>query len=205
MSAVLDILKKRYACKKFNSEKKLSKDELNSILEAGRLSPSSFGLEQWRFIVVKNQKVKEKLKAYCWNQSQITDCSDLIILLAMKDLKSSSSYVKEQLSRRDATKEQHQKFLKIYSDFIDGRSENELMHWSMKQCYIAGANMMTVGTSINVDSCPIEGFEKARVEDILKVDLEKYEVAFMIAFGFSDMEQPKKLRLDLNQIVQIIE
>ena len=78
----LEILKFRHACKIFDESKKIGAGEFDFILEAGRLSPSSTGLEQWDFLVVQNKELREKIKAVSWNQAQITSCSHLVVILA---------------------------------------------------------------------------------------------------------------------------
>ena len=84
----LEILKFRHACKIFDESKKISAGEFDFILEAGRLSPSSTGLEQWDFLVVQNKELREKIKAVSWNQAQITSCSHLVVILAkVKEIK----------------------------------------------------------------------------------------------------------------------
>ena len=84
----LEILKFRHACKIFDESKKIGAGEFYFILEAGRLSPSSTGLEQWDFLVVQNKELREKIKAVSWNQVQITSCSHLVVILAkIKEVK----------------------------------------------------------------------------------------------------------------------
>ena len=80
----LEILKFRHACKVFDESKKISAGEFDFILEAGRLSPSSTGLEQWDFLVVQNEELRQKIREASWNQVQITSCSHLVVILAIK-------------------------------------------------------------------------------------------------------------------------
>ena len=76
----LDAMQKRHACKLFDNTKRISKEKLELILEYGRLSPSSFGMEPWRFLIVQSQETKEKLQPFCWDQPQIATCSDLVLI-----------------------------------------------------------------------------------------------------------------------------
>ena len=75
----------RHACKIFDETKKVSTEDMNYILEAGRKAPSSFGMEPWKFLVITNKELKEKLKPVCWDQAQITTCSHLVVILAAID------------------------------------------------------------------------------------------------------------------------
>ena len=88
----LEILKFRHACKIFDETKKISAGEFDFILEAGRLSPSSMGLEQWDFLVVQNPILRQKIREVSWNQPQITTCSHLVVILGkIAEIKPESS------------------------------------------------------------------------------------------------------------------
>ncbi len=198
----------RHACKIFDENRKISKEDLNFILETGRLSPSSFGMEHWKFLVVQNQELKEKLKPLCWGQSQITTCSDLVIILSKNSvLKADSDYVKSIFERRELSKEQIEQYLKVYSNFMkDKENKKDLYSWARAQCYIAGGNMMSSASMIGVDSCPIEGIEsKEAIESALNIDVNKFDLALIIAFGYRVNPQSQKKRLNFEEIVEIIE
>ena len=78
----LKIMNFRHACKIFDESKKISDDDMHHILEVARTSPSSFGMEAWKFLVITNDTLREELKPFCWNQPQITTCSHLVVVLA---------------------------------------------------------------------------------------------------------------------------
>ncbi|MCG8428482.1 MAG: nitroreductase family protein, partial [Chromatiales bacterium] len=86
MNPVFEALQFRHACKKFDAEKKIPSDQLNSILECGRLSPSSFGMEPWRFLVIQNPELRKALRKACWDQAQITDSSDVVVILTTPEV-----------------------------------------------------------------------------------------------------------------------
>ena len=195
----------RHACKSFDDTKKILQNDLNFILEAGRRSPSSFGMEPWKFLVVQDQKLKEKLRPYCWNQVQITTCSDLVIVLAkIDDLKPSNDYVKTMFSRRPLPQEKIDAYLDLYSKHLAHTmsSEENILCWSARQCYIALGNMMSAAASIEIDSCPIEGFEKENIEKLLKLDTSKYQLAVILPLGYRVNEQSKQLRLSFDEVVE---
>lgn len=199
---ILQALHFRHACKVFDTTQKISDEDINFILEAGRLSPSSFGMEHWKFIVITNQKLKNQLKPYCWNQNQIDSCSHLIVLTAKIDaVKAGSDYRAKMLARRGLSKDLYEAYLQKYDNHIGSFDDKELKFWSEKQCYIAGANMATVATMIGVDSCFIEGFEKDKVSTILEIPSD-YSLAFLLAFGYRQNEQPTKYRLGLTEITE---
>jgi len=203
----LEIMNFRHACKVFDENKKILSEDLEFILEAGRLSPSSFGMEPWKFLVIQNQDLKEKLRPLCWNQPQITTCSELIVILAkIEDLKPYSKYVKYMFSRRGLLDEHYDAYLYKYASHLENtmRNNESILAWSAKQCYIAMGNMMSGAASIGIDSCPIEGFEIENVEKILNIDTTKYRVCVLVPFGYRLNTQPNKFRLDTQDIVEYL-
>ena len=199
----LEILKFRHACKIFDESKKISAGEFDFILEAGRLSPSSTGLEQWDFLVVQNKELREKIKAVSWNQMQITSCSHLVVILAkIKEVKVGSSYIDKMIARR-ADKDPEaiaarQKFF-LLSNF---KNDDELtFQWSHEQCMIAATNMMNAAASLGIDSCPIEGFDRHALNEILGLDESEKRVAILVPFGYRLNPQPEKLRRQRAEVV----
>ena len=198
----------RHACKLFDETKTIPNEDMHYILEVGRTSPSSFGMEAWRFLVITNQELKEKLKPACWNQPQITSCSHLVVLLAgIESAKPSSGIPQKRFARRPLSKEQIDNYVELYSKHLHETlsSDKNIYEWTARQTYIAGANMMTAGAYIGIDSCPIEGFEKDKVEEILDLDTTKYQVAMLLPFGYRINEQSKQLRLSFEEVVEFIE
>ena len=115
----LEAMNFRHACKVFDENKKIESEDLDFILEVGRLSPSSFGMEPWKFLVVQNQDLKEKLRPFCWNQPQITTCSDLVVILSkIDDLKPQNEYVGKMFGRRNLSQENYEKYLSLYASHL---------------------------------------------------------------------------------------
>ena len=199
----LEILKFRHACKIFDESKKIGAGEFDFILEAGRLSPSSTGLEQWDFLVVQNKELREKIKAVSWNQAQITSCSHLVVILAkIKEIKVGSSYIDKMIARRaDKNIEAiaaRQKFF-LLSNF---KNDDELtFQWSHEQCMIAATNMMNAAASLGIDSCPIEGFDRHALNEILGLDESEQRVAIVVPFGYRLNPQPEKYRRQRSEVV----
>ena len=202
----LEILKFRHACKIFDESKKISAGEFDFILEGGRLSPSSTGLEQWDFLVVQNKELREKIKAVSWNQAQITSCSHLVVILAkIKEIKVGSSYIDKMIARRaDKNIEAIAARQKFYNDFLlsNFKNDDELtFQWSHEQCMIAATNMMNAAASLGIDSCPIEGFDRHALNEILGLDESEKRVAIVVPFGYRLNPQPEKLRRQRAEVV----
>ncbi len=203
----LNVMDFRHACKVFDDTKKIPEEQLNYILEVARKSPSSFGMEPWKFLVIQNQEMKEKIKPVCWDQLQITTCSDLVIILArIEDVKVESGIPLKRFTRRPMPKEKVDFYIQLYAEHLkDTLSTDENIYsWTSKQCYIAIGNMMTAAAAIGIDSCPIEGFEKEKLEKILQLDTTKYQVAMLLPFGYRINEQSSQLRLTFNEVVEFV-
>ena len=197
----------RHACKIFDETKKVSDEDINYILEAGRKSPSSFGMEPWKFLVITNEDLKEKLKPLCWNQPQITTCSHLVVILAAIDaVKPASGEVERKFKRREMPQDKLDFYLGLYSSHLTNTlsSDENVYNWTAKQTYIAIGNMMTAAAVKGIDSCPIEGFEKENIEKALNLDLTKYQLSCILPFGYRINEQSTQLRESLEKVVEFI-
>jgi nitroreductase len=189
----------RHACKVFDETRPLARADLDYVLEAGRLSPSSLGLEPWRFIAVEDGGLRRHLRPACWNQSQITTCGAVIVVLALKaELAPATGYARRMLGRLVASEAELDEAMQIYHQIVHG----DLTAWSVAQCYIAAADMMIAAAVIGIDSCPMGGFEPEAVAEVLKIDRARYEVALLVALGYRAQPQPAKHRLPVDQVVQ---
>ena len=197
----------RHACKEFDTSKRISDENIHVILESARKSPSSFGMEPWKFLVITNEKLKKDLRPLCWNQVQITSCSHLIIVLAkIEDVKPNSGVPLKRFSRRDMPQEKLDFYIDLYSKHLSNTlsSDENIYSWTSKQTYLAVANMMTCAASLKIDSCPIEGFEKENIEKLLNLDTSKYQVSIVLPFGYRINPQSSQLRLPFDEVVEFI-
>ena len=198
----------RHACKIFDENKKIADEEIKYILEAGRKSPSSFGMEAWKFLVITNEDLKAKIRPACWNQVQITSCSHLVVVLAgINSVKPESGLVKKRFSRREMPQEKLEMYLGLYASHLQNTlsTDENILAWTARQTYIAAANMMTAAAFVGIDSCPIEGYEKEKVEEILDLDVSEYQLSVILPFGYRVNEQSEQLRLDFKEVVEFIE
>ncbi len=200
----------RHACKLFDKNKKITKEDMLFILEAGRNSPSSFGQEGWKFLIITDDELKSKIQPYCWNQPQITTCSHLVIILAaIEALKPQSGTPQKRFQRRDLPKEKIDMYIKVYESHLTKNkilsNDKNIYEWSSKQCYIAAANMMTAAAVKGIDSCPIEGMEKENVEKLLGLDTTKFQIALVLPFGYRAKPQPARIRLNPKEVYEFID
>ncbi|WP_419880623.1 NAD(P)H-dependent oxidoreductase [Peribacillus sp. B-H-3] len=201
---ILGAMNFRHATKKFDSEKIISKDDFNFILECGRLSPSSVGYEPWKFLVIQNPELRAKLKEVSWGaQGQLPTASHFVIILARKNMRYDSEQVMNHLKNvkkmpEDVIKAASVRYRSFQEDDMQlFESDRALFDWACKQTYIALGNMMTAAAQIGIDSCPIEGFDYAAVNKILEAEglLEngQLEASVMAAFGYR-AEDPKRAK-----------
>ena len=195
------------------SEKKISQADMDLILDSAWLAPSSIGLEPWRFIVLEDETIKEALKPVAWGaKTQLETASHFVLLVASRDVSYHSDNVYQSLVRRGLTDEAIIKVrIERYKDMQsqDNPLANvppELFQWSARQTYIALGNMMMTASLLNIDSCPIEGFDYAKVNEILNhydlLDQETEGITAMLSLGYRAQE-PKhpRVRKDRNDVI----
>ena len=209
---ILEILNFRHACKEFDSSKKISDSDFEIILKGGQLSPSSMGIEPWKFLVIQNESLREELATVSWGgKKQIPSCSHLVILLSRmpKELKHDSSYIHHLLTEvKQMPQEAVENFKGVVKMIEDTRFQNNdqaLLNYSCLQTYIAAANMMTVSAMQQIDSCAMGGYDQKAVEEILikhnLLNKEEFYLTLMIAFGYRINEPTPKTRQSLNDLV----
>ena len=164
-----DVLAFRHACKIFDENRAISDSDWDPILEAGRLAPSSLGLEPWEFELIEDKNLREKLRGASWGQVQITSASKLLIIYAkISDLAPNSDYILCMVSAK-------------------------------AQCFLSAMNMMNAAAFLGIDSCPIEGFVERDVNEILGVNPDVKRVALILPFGYRIKEQKPKIRKNLDE------
>lgn len=215
---ILDAYMSRHACKEFDPDRKISKEDFEFILETGRLSPSSFGFEPWHFLIVQNETMRQTFAQYAWGgQKQFPTASHLVFVLARKSssMRYNSSYISDFMTNIqklpqeivDMKSDFYKKFQE--SDFNLLESERAMTDWAMKQAYIPLANMMTSAMMIGIDSCPMEGFDRENMEALLaselEIDTEKYSMAYAVAFGYRVNPPQEKTRQPIDAVSTWVE
>lgn len=211
---ILNAFQYRHATKEFDPNKTLSKADMEFILEAAHLSPSSFGFEPWHFIVVQDKELRELLKPVAWGAPLKLDTTSHFVLgLSMKApmTKWDADYITHMLKD---VKQFPEDVVETYSGFYKAFQERDfnldtdkkLFDWASKQTYIALGNMMTAAALNGIDSCPIEGFHQEKAEALLQekfnIDTTKYGLSYMVAFGYRKEAPPHaKSRRPIDAIV----
>ena len=180
----------RYATKKFDATKKIAPADLEKIKEAVRLSASSYGLQLYKIFIIEDQNLKAQLKSASWDQSQVTDASQLVVFCNYKTVlpEHIDAYVTLKAEVQGLDIEQ----LKGYGDFMKTKiAENEpeaIKQWTAKQVYIALGNLLTVCATLQIDSCPMEGFDPEKYDEILELDKQGLTTAVVATIGYRSSE-----------------
>lgn len=212
---ILDIYKERFACKAYDPTRRVSDQDFRTLMEVARLSPSSFGFEPWKFLVLESQEIKEKIKPYSWGvAASIEGASHLVAILAMKAPKIRHDrdyirYIIEEiqdfpLELREGRYNTFKNFQE--SDFKLLEYDELLHHWALRQCYIPLANMLSASAMLGISSTPMEGFDREKVEEIfLSRGLyrgQDYGLAAMVSFGYCSREPRTKTRRPMEEVWQ---
>lgn len=167
--ALLRVLNARYATKKFDSSRKIPDDVWNTLEEALVLSPSSYGLQPWRFIVITDPQLKEELAPQAWNQPQITSCSHLVVFCARRELNGNDvqHLMEATAQKRGMAASDLHGYASMIGSSISNLSPNDLLNWNKRQVYLALDQFLLSCALLGVDACPMEGLVSDKFNEIL--------------------------------------
>lgn len=185
--ALLTQLNWRYAAKQFDAQRKINPSTWAAVAEALVLTPSSFGLQPWKFVVVTDPTVREKLVTASWGQRQVADASHLVVFAIKRNLRETDidAHVNRIAEVRGATRDS----LKGYRDamvgsIITGRDEAARRSWASNQAYIALGNLLTSAALLGIDACPLEGIEPEKYDEILGLEQQGLSTVVAAAAGY---------------------
>ena len=207
---LIDALQWRYATKSFNPAKKLSAELISSLIESLHLSPSSFGLQPWKFIVVENPGLREELRNHSWGQAQVTDASHYIVLAVKEKIDAADvqEWIECLAKTQSTPLEKLAPLQGMIMQFVTAMSDDQLLHWSTRQVYIALGQLMTSAAVLGVDSCPMEGMSPEGYALTLSLKNTGYRTVVACALGYrceSDKyANAAKARFPLEQVVSVL-
>lgn len=206
---LLDQLNWRYATKQFDATRKISAEDWNTLEEALRLSPSSVGLQPWKFLVINDPELRAKLQPVSYGQSQIVDASHLVVFttkfnLSEADVDAHVAKVAE--VRGVAVEDLGPLKAMAMGGIVSGKTDDERRDWAFNQTYIALGNLLTSAALLGIDACPMEGFSRDEYDRILGLTEQGLGSAVVATLGYRSSEDKygsaPKVRFDRDEIIQ---
>ena len=187
---LIENLKWRYATKKFDATKKVSKKDISTLKEAIQLSASSYGLQAYKVLIIEDAAIRQQLLPASWHQPQITDASQLILFCNYTAV--TPEYVDQCMALKSTVQNIPLEALKEFADSIKGglgnMSSEEIKIWTAKQTYIALGNLLAACGELKIDACPMEGFEADKYDAILGLAEKGLTSAVAAAIGYRSEE-----------------
>ena len=212
---IIALQHQRYATKKFNPTRRISDEDWATLVEVGRLAPSSLGFEPWKMLLLNNEGMKQDLKSMAWGAVSMLDgASHFVIYLARKGVNYETPYIEKLMQEvRHRSYDPDSAYAHRIKSFQESdaqlNDERSLFDWASKQTYIQMANMMNAAVLMGIDSCPIEGYDKAKVEAYLEekgvLDTSEFGISVMCAFGYRDEDIKPKVRWNTESIYEVID
>ena len=212
---IIALQHQRYATKKFDPTRRISDEDWAALVEVGRLAPSSLGFEPWKLLLLNNEGMKQDLKSMAWGAVSMLDgASHFVIYLARKGVNYEKPYIEKLMQEvRHRSYDPESAYAHRIKSFQESdaqlNDERSLFDWASKQTYIQMANMMNAAVLMGMDSCPIEGYDKAKVEAYLEekgvLDTSEFGVSVMCAFGYRDEDIKPKVRWNTESIYEVID
>ncbi len=209
LNEIKKALEWRYAVKSFDSSKKIPLEFWDILEDSLVLSPSSYGLQPWKFLIVENKELREKLKPFSWNQNQITDASHLVVFTTLKEI--TAEYVKEFIQRNmDVRNVSHDAVAgyegMMLKNIVEGMDKEYVRNWNQRQAYIAMGFLLETAALLEIDTVPMEGLNPKAYDEILGLDHSPYATVSAVALGYrssSDQYQfAKKVRFERNRVIE---
>lgn len=180
----------RYATKKFDSTKKVSSEDLETLKEAVRLSASSYGLQLYKVLVIEDLETRKKLLEASYGQAQITDSSHLIVFCNYTQV--NERHIDEYTNLIASTRQIPVENLKQYGDYMKGATgnfnEEQKQVWTSKQTYIALGNLLAAAAELKIDACPMEGFDAKQYNEILGLNEQNLNTAVVATIGYRSQD-----------------
>jgi len=204
---LLDALRWRYATKKFDPARKIPAATWEALEESLVLTPSSFGLQPWKFIVVQNPGLRANLASESWGQPQVTEASHYLVITARTDLTTTDidSWIARVAAVQDASPESLAMLKGMIEGFAQAMSHEGRHAWNIRQTYIVLGQLMASAALLGIDACPMEGISPAGYDQLLGLEGSGYATAVACALGYRAADdkyaQIPKARFDRAHVI----
>ncbi len=197
----------RYATQKFDSDRKVSDKDFEMLMEAVRLSPSSLGLQPWKFVVVKNKDIRKKLREEGSGQDKVTDASHIIVLCRLERITTEyiDRYIELVAKTRNVSVESLKSYRQSRVDSMEAKTKEEQEAWMNQQVYLALGVLLTSCAISDIDACPMGGFDKEKFDEILNLKQYGLKSQVLCAIGYrspdDDVAKHQKTRFAKKDVV----
>jgi nitroreductase len=205
--AVRERLQWRYATKVFDSDRKIPAETWAVLRETLRLAPSSFGLQPWRFVHVRDPEIRSQLRGASWNQRQVVDASHLVVLTAKTTVSGQDveQWVQEIAKTRGVPVASLAQYKEVMLGFLaQGESTLSVPHWTANQVYLALGQLLATAAMMGIDACPMEGIDPSAYDTILGLKDSGYTTRVVCALGYrsstDSYASAPKVRYDASEL-----
>lgn len=209
IDTLLTQLKWRYATKKFDPTRKIPVATWTALEQALVLSPSSYGLQPYRFIVVIDPKLREALKPLAWGQPQVTEASHFVVFARKTTVSEAdvTRFVNLTTDSRGIPRGSLQSYQDMMvGDLVKGPRSAWVNEWAARQAYIALGNLLTAAALLGIDACPMEGLDPARYDEVLGLPAKGYSTVCAGALGYRAADDKyataKKVRYPAEELIE---
>jgi len=198
----------RYATKQYDTTKKVSEDDINSIKEAMQLAASSYGLQPYKILDIRDTKLREELKPLSWGQPQITDASHLFVFCNKLEVTNDDvdDFIKLTASKRGQNIEELKEYADIIKSTLSNFSPDVMQAWTARQAYIALSNGLSAAAQLHVDSSPMEGFDNEAYNEKLGLKEQGYSACVLFAVGYrseeDQLQHAAKVRKSIDELFE---
>ena len=210
--ALLQALQWRYATKAFDPSRRIAPETWQALEQSLVLSPSSYGLQPWKFLLIRDRALRQQLRPHAWDQSQITDCAELVVFLGRRSIEQAD--VDRLIDTTCQTRGLQSEQISGYADLLrrnvvehEQVPASEVAHWNGRQVYIALGTFMTAAALLGVDTCPIEGFDPAAFDRLLGLESSPWRCWVVCAAGYRSREdsyaQLAKVRYPSSELIEV--
>jgi len=200
----------RYATKRYDSSKKIDTKSIEIIKEAIRLAPSSYGLQPIKVIIVENEKLRQQIKTFSFNQQAITEASHLFILCAETAVNASTidKYMQMTSEIREIPLDQLMGYSNFLKTILENQTASQKLQWAQKQAYIALGILVDACANLQIDATPIEGFEAEKIDELLNLKEKQLTSTLLVPVGYRHLEDStqfwKKVRKSEGELFEVI-
>jgi nitroreductase len=208
---LIERLNWRYATKQFDPAKKIPADVWAAIEEALVLSPSSYGLQPYRFFLINDPCLRANLRPHTWGQSQVTDASHYVVFGRKQSMTEAdvAAFISLNAQIRNVDPASLENYRKLMiSDVVRGPRSRTVAEWAARQTYIALGNLLTSAALLGVDACPIEGMDVTKYDEILGLPASGYSTVCSCALGYRSLEDKyasrPKVRFPASELLHVL-